>query len=207
MQLLIALSLVLAWAVWRGGVNHTRLMRSLMGTLEAHFPQAEHDYVRLTSSGVGFEFSPPLPEGITSLRGTLTVLPRYSPLYVPLARALGRRDLMRITFLVEAMPLGIGTLRRATNTPILFDTTNDDPDLDQCQVDVGDASFTIFCYNPAVRRRLESLADLVAPCKEIIQIHYTHEDSSITCFLIPEPENLKNILSTTIDSVFFLTSE
>lgn len=210
MQLLVLLSLGLAVAVWFGARRHATLMRNLLVTLQEFFPEADHQFVRLTSSGVGFTFIFPsdAPRGaIREIRGALTVLPRYTPMYLPLARALGRMDLLRFTCHVTAMPMGIGVLRRHCTTPIPFDSLDDDPDLHHTTHTCDNERFTAMTYNPAVRQRLERVIPLIAEHREILQLACNHQDQTITCFVIPGEITLRNTLETALTAIFTLTTE
>lgn len=191
-------------------------LHALVQALERALPSEERDYVRLTGSCYAFEYrglthrapgmdgAPTNPE---SCAGTILILPRFAPLYLPIARAVGREDTVRITLRPPAMRLGIGAIARETRVTLPFNHAIEDADLSVQRLSTDAYRYTLYAYNPAVAERLAAVLNVLDRCPTFLQLSLDSTQGSIEFFLFAEPEKIENDIRELLGIGCTLTAE
>lgn len=202
--LIIFISVAMMVAVDLGRRRGNAHLQAIVEALEAAIPAAQRDYVRLTGSCYGFEYAGTSP--YQAVRGTILILPRFAPLYLPLARSAGRSDLLRLTVQCTTLPLGIGSILRSSAPLIPFNEALEDPDLRVHKMTTSRHEYEVFAYNPIMEDRLSALASELDRVDHFAQLTCDHRDATLRVFLVPEPATLRDELCTLLELMNSLTA-
>lgn len=182
------------------------LAHAVRSAVETQFAPTEAAYVP-TGFGVGFGFEYTLAGPVTGLRGILTTLPRYQVLYIPIARLLGRNDLLKLTFdCPDTLPPGVGTVVHETARGSRWHAVERDPDWHEETDDSGSDRFRLFWYNPIVGDRLRALLPSLRGVPSLNQLSLDSRNGTITVFLTPYRHDLAKDLRVLSESIFSLTA-
>ena len=203
---LVVSTLVLALAFRLGMRYNLRLADFVLGELEKCFQPQTVEYTPM-GQGVAYGFEYQLPGPIPAMRGVFTTLPRYAPLYVPIARLLGRNDLLKLTFQCDAtVPAGVGTLVHETARRSRWHAVERDDDWTVEEFSVAAQRFRLFSFNPLVGQRMRELVPRIAAVTGLNQISLDSRRGTITVFLTPNSNSLRKELNIVADALLFLTA-
>ncbi|MFP4151947.1 MAG: hypothetical protein ACLFSV_03835 [Alkalispirochaeta sp.] len=205
-HLFMILTVALVGAVIYGRRYNQRWAAAVIRVIEAQFHPDTAEYVTIGSGlGYGFDYtctSGPFPE----IQGVLTLLPRYTPLYLPIARMIGRQDLLKLTFHCgDALPSGVGAIVHTNCIYSRWFAIEEDEDWQERKVALDERRFTIYYYNPAVARRLEEIIPALGEIPGINQIAVDSRKGTITTFLTPRGDTICRELQKLAEIVFSLT--
>ncbi|MCG8479411.1 MAG: hypothetical protein MI724_09975 [Spirochaetales bacterium] len=199
-------ALVFAVAFRFGLRYNARLAATVIAAVEECFRPRRTDYVAL-GRGIGYGFEYDLDGPIATLHGVVTTLPRYAPLYMPIARLLGRSDLLKLTFHCrDALPPGVGTLVHETAHRSHWSAVERDDEWNEERVVTEGRRFRLFSFNPLVANRLKSMVPYLASAPNINQIGLDSRCGTITIFLTPYANSIKKELEAVAATLFSLTA-
>ena len=203
---LLITALILSVGFRLGMRYNIRMARTVLDAVERRFPPVTADYVPI-GHGVGYGFEYTLTGPLERLRGVLTTLPRYQVLYLPIARLLGRNDLLKLTFdCPDALPAGVATLVHETARRSRWQAVERDPDWREEEVVDDGNRFRLFCFNPLVGERMRSLVPKLRGLPHLNQISLDSRNGTITVFLTPDIKKITDELKTLAEALFFLTA-
>lgn len=205
--LFIVSAIGLALAVTYGRNLNRRRARIFLRVLEEILAPVHTDYAVLGRElGYGFDYT--LDSPIVQVQGVLTLLPRYTPLYLPIARLLGRRDLLKLTFHAgDLLPAGVGAVVHTNCEGSRWCSVERDEDWREETIHYDGREFTLFFYNPIVAERLRSIIPKIAAIEHINQIQVDSRRGTITVFVTPYPESIQFELQELLDMAFSLTAQ
>ncbi len=183
------------------------LVQNIRASIEACFRPMAVEYTPMRQ-GVGFGFDYQLDGHIPTMQGIMTTLPRYTPLYLPIARLLKRGDLLKLTFHCgDTLPPGVGVLVNETRGRVFWQAVDRDPDWQEESHVARGQSFRIFTYNPMVRDRLRTIADRLISFSGFNQLSVDSRCGKITIFLTPSQKTIDKALKEVLAALFFLTAD
>jgi hypothetical protein len=205
-SLFVVLTFGLVVAVIYGRRYNHRWAAVVIRAIEAQFRPDTAEYVTIGHGlGYGFDYTctaGPFPE----IQGVLTLLPRYTPLYLPIARMIGRQDLLKLTFHCgETLPSGVGAIVHTNCIYSRWFAIEEDEDWQEREIERDERRFTIYYYNPAVARRFEEIAPALTEISGINQIAVDSRKQTITTFLTPRGDTIRTELQKLGEIVFSLT--
>ncbi|MFA7566015.1 MAG: hypothetical protein WCY01_03245 [Alkalispirochaeta sp.] len=204
--IIVLLSVGLGIAVVVGRrFNRTRAQLYIR-ILEEQFSPVAPEYVTLGRElGYGFEYN--LDGPVDRVEGILTLLPRYAPLYLPIARMLGRQDLLKLTFhFPGTLPAGVGALVHTNCTVSRWSSVEHDDDWREETVEQDGQVYTLYYYNPIIAERLRSILPKISEIKNLNQITLDSRRNSVTVFVTPQQNWIKLDVERVAALVFSLTA-
>lgn len=203
----LILTLVALNLGFRLGMRYNlRLAASVRAELEQRFQPQEAEWTP-AGFGVGWGFELALGGDITSLSGILTTLPRYQILYLPIARLLGRGDLLKLVFHVsDTIPPGVGSIVRESARGSRWHAVERDADWRQETVNEGSDRYRLFAFNPLVFARLRDALPRFGAITGLHQVSIDSRSGTVTAFLRPERDTLTQDLERVESLIFSLTT-
>ncbi len=183
--LLVGIVAASVYAYERGRRRNRAIDAATVAVLERELSPTKKHYVA-TDTGVARRFEFASESRFPIVRGMLTLLPRYAFLYLPIARALRRRDLLTITFLSENLPVGNGHIVSARALSDGWHFARDIDEMHPYETADGAAAATVFCYNRTVAERLRSVATEAIAIPGFRSLSCSHDPRSITIAFEPK---------------------
>ncbi len=204
-SILIVFTIALVIGVGMGRRRNQLRARRHISMLEEHFAPVSAEYATLGRDlGYGFEYH--LAGPIELVEGVLTLLPRYAPLYLPIARMIGRQDLLKLTYhCADMLPPGVGTLVHTSCQVSRWSAVEHDDDWQEEVVEQNGAVYNLYYFNPIIAERLRSIVPNISSIKNLNQITLDSRKHIVTFFLTPHPDLTKLDLERVDSIVFFLT--
>jgi hypothetical protein len=203
---LILVTLALAFAFAYGVRYNQRLVSTVVAAAEEAFPPLRKEYVPM-GQGVVYGFEYELAGTLPSLKGIITTLPRYTPLYLPIAYLIGRNDLLKLTFECPGvLPPGVAVLVHETARGSRWQTVEFDEDWHQEEIVEGAHRFRLYSFNPLVSEQMRALVPRLAPIDGFNQLGIDSRRGSLTVFLTPRAETIVRDLSILSDVLNSLTA-
>lgn len=188
-------------AVQLGRRRNLALAAALLRIVDESFPVVRKDAVIL-GHGLGYGIDYELDGVYPSLKVVLTLLPRYAPLYLPIAHLLGRRDLLKLTFAGAPLSTGIGAiLHDCGDSHLPFER---EEGMQEDWVNLAERRYCVYAFNPHV---MDMLKALLPRLPEVTGFRYLSVDSrigSVSVYLVPRVETLRSDLvgiGTAIESI------
>lgn len=205
--LFIVLGIVLIAGVTYGRRFNQQRASYYLSVLEEHFTPTHKDYV-LLGEGLGYGFDYTVPGPISEVQGVLTLLPRYTPLYLPIARLIGRQDLLKLTFHCgDSLPAGVGSLVHTNCTGSRWCSVEEDADLRDARISHGVQEYTLYFYNPSIAERFRRWLPRIAEIENLNQLSVDSRKRAVTVFLTPHSDTFRSELRKLVELVFSLTVE
>lgn len=204
--LFLILAFGLALAVGWGHRYNEKRARYFLGVIEAQFQPESTEYVVL-GRGLGYGFDMHVPGALSEIQGVLTLLPRYTPLYLPIARLIGRRDLVKLTFHCrDRLAAGVGAIVHTTCHGSRWSAVEIDEDWREETIELDGRSYILYFYNPSVAGRLRSIIPEFRSIPHINQISIDSRTQKITIFVTPNSPTFQKELQELVALVFSLTA-
>lgn len=201
LKLILLLSIALVLAVHWGRRHNLLLATRLLRIVDESFPIVRKDSVILGHGlgyGIDYELEGPYP----SLKVVLTLLPRYAPMYLPIAYLIGRRDLLKLTFEGGPVSTGVGAiLRDCGDSQLPFDR---DTDMSEQEVTADDQVYRVYAFNPYVARMLKTAIPFLVDIPTFRYLSVDSRTGTVTAYLVPRVDSLSTDLAaigTTIESI------
>lgn len=178
---LLGAAATLAWL--RGTRRNRRLASEISRQLEGTLRPLSTEYVNIGGS-IGYHFRYALPGPFASARGTFTLSPRHSLLYLPVSRLLGVRDRLFLNLFSERPLRGEGHVVRTTH--VRGAAIDGAERMERREVEAGGRRFTLLWRGADLSAELESLLrSLPAPAR---LVHFCAFPGTGTLFLRTEPD-------------------
>ncbi len=179
--LFVVLTLVLAFAYFFGARYNKKLGRVTFRILEEVLRPKQKSYTNIGGLiGYNFNYKSVKSKKISHINGVLTLLPRQSPLYLPIAKIFGRSDKLYLTiFAKTATASGAWHILHSKCAQAIKIG-----DLKSKKVKAGGQSFSVFCENEADFLALTNFLQTAQP-KFLRHMAYHPQDSSFAMFWIP----------------------
>ena len=186
-RLFLIASLVLIVAVVWGRRYNIQLANEILGVLKLCF-RPRNVETAVLGRGLGYGIDYEVDGAFPNVQVILTLLPRYAPLYLPIAHLIGRRDLLKLTFSGTSLPTGIGFLLRdhgAARLPV-----EPDREMFQEEVWVDKRRYWVCSFNSHVSQRLQRIAPYLAPVDSFQELILDSRSGTVTVFLFPDSRTL-----------------
>lgn len=203
--LFLVLAAGLALAVTWGHRYNERRARFFLKAIEGRFRPESIEYA-VIGRGLAYGFDMHLAGPTPEVQGVLTLLPRYTPLYLPIARLLGRQDLVKLTFHCrDRLSAGVGVVVHTSCKGSCWSAVEIDADWREEQIEHEGESYTLYFFNPSIAERLRSSIPKIRSVERLNQFSIDSRTQKITIFVTPDPQFFYNDLEKLIDFVFSLT--
>ena len=104
--LFTALTIALAFSYFVGARRNKKISRVIFRNLEDILKPSKKTYTNIGGLiGYNFNYAKMKTKKISRVNGVLTLIPRQSPLYLPIAKLFGRKDKLYITIFVTNVDL------------------------------------------------------------------------------------------------------
>ena len=177
----MVLTFGLAFAYFVGARRNKKISRVIFRILEEVLQPSKKSYTNIGGLiGYNFNYAGLKAKKVSAINGVLTMLPRQSPLYLPIAKLLGRCDKMFMTiFATNVEPRGRWHIVHSKCSQ-----TIDVDELAYQKVSVGGQSFSLFCENQADFATLEKYLNQTQP-KFLRHMAYHPEDKTFGMYWLP----------------------
>jgi len=179
--LFVVLTFGLAFAYFVGARRNKKISRVIFRILEDVLQPSKKSYTNIGGLiGYNFNYSRLKAKNIARINGVLTMLPRQSPLYLPLAKFFGRSDKLYMTIFVT-------NIEAKGAWHIVHSKCRETIDIDKLaykKVKAKGQTFSIFCENEADFAVLESYL-LRAQPKFLRHMAYHPADKTFGMFWLP----------------------
>jgi hypothetical protein len=203
---IVLFTLALAFAFAYGVRYNQRLVSTVVAAVEGAFPPLRKEYVPM-GQGVVYGFEYELAGPLPSLKGIITTLPRYKPLYLPIAYLIGRNDLLKLTFECPGvLPPGVAVLVHETARGSRWQAVENDAEWHQEEIVEGAHRYRLYSFNPLVGGQMRALIPRLAPIEGFNQLSIDSRRGSLTVFLTPRSETIVHDLSILSDVLNSLTA-
>lgn len=194
---ILAFGCVISLGFILGRRRNKILADSIMRAIAARFAPRSAEYVQL-GRGIALGFEYELDEDARTLKGLITMLPRYSVMYMPIAWALRRDDLVKLTCTSPFVAPGVGAivgpgLARIGVRPPWY-VLERDPELIESRHSVGDRIYRIYGFNRLVTERLAGLLPALAEFRGFNQVSVDSRTSEVTLFFTPRLKTIEREL-------------
>lgn len=187
LKLLLLLSIALILAVQWGRRRNLALAAAFLRVVDESFPVTRKDSVVL-GHGLGYGIDYELDGDFPSLKVVLTLLPRYAPLYLPIAHILGRRDLLKLTFTGGPIATGVGAiLHDCGDSRLPFDR---EEGMRDDRIDLGNERYRVYAFNPYVTEMLRGVLPALAGVSGFRYLSVDSRTGSLSVYLVPRVETL-----------------
>ncbi len=179
--LFVVLTIALAFAYFVGARGNKRRSRATFGVLEQVLQPSKKNYTNIGGLiGYNFNYAKLKAKRVSHINGVLTMLPRQSPLYLPIAKLLGRRDKLYMTiFVTNVQPGGAWHIVHSKCKESI-----DMGDLTLKKLSVAGESFELFYQNEEDFTMLERFITKVSP-KHLRHMGYHPQDKSFAMYWLP----------------------
>lgn len=205
--LFIATAILLAVGYHVGHRRNRALIATILRAVHECFRPGHSDVAELGNGiGIGFDFHD--SEGpALDVQGILTTLPRYAPMYMPVARLLGRSDLLKLTFhCSNTLVPGVGGVVNETRRGWRWSAVERDDDWQETRTSDGVHKYRVYFYNPGVGRRLEAVVPQITAIDTFNQIGVDSRSGTVTAFITPRAGSIRKDLDSLLEIVFSLTA-
>ena len=208
-HLILAFGGVVSLGAVLGRRRNKTLVTGIMHAIAARFAPRSAEYARLGRTiALGFEYD--LGEDARTLTGLITMLPRYSVMYLPIAWVLGRDDLVKLTCTSRYVAPGVGSIvgpglargrwRRS------WYAVERSPELIESHHTVGDRTYRIYGFNRLVTERLAGLLPTLAEFRGFNQVSVDSRTGEVTLFFTPRLRTIERELKCAETVITTLTA-
>ena len=192
---LVVLALVSTGAYYLGSKKNRWIVASISKQLEEALKPRSTNYVNI-GGVIGYNFSYAMPAPYTSAKGTITMSPRHSILYLPVSRLLGVSDRFFVNVFTKKKLRGEAHIVDAS---YLRKANIDGVDaMERREVTAGGKSFVLLWRSADQSKTLESvLSSLVDPST---LRHFCSYPETGTFFIHMRPKN--GAIADTVQSLF-----
>lgn len=208
-QIFLALGATLSVGAIIGQRTNNRIANGVLDAMREQFHPSSTRYTRF-GRGIGIGFEMELDSAPGTLNGLITLMPRQAIMYLPIARALGRTDLLKLTCQCDALEPGVATLvgegyHRAGRKPSWY-VLERDADLRE-EVVTGDGrTWRLYGYNSLVMHRLGELTAQLAHLTGFNQLSVDSRTGTVTLFLTPVLASIAPDLAIAYKIIYTLTA-
>ena len=194
----IYLLIALAFATTLGymvGKKKNKALGEMVGrTVEELLAPKETEYVNI-GGVMGHNFTFALREPFTEAKGTFTLLPRHSILYLPLSLLISRHDRFYLTIFSKKELLGEGHIIAEKYFPKMRVDITGMEKLKRTTFIKDGISFIILFDNPHLEKKLTGLLEESATAQHLLHFCCYGNNRNFFIHLIPRKETLEPLLS------------
>ncbi len=196
MESMILLLVVLAGAVtfqfYKGRKLNLMLMRHYLNEIEDVIKPVDKEYVWL-GGYVGYRAKYKVSsENVEAVETTLTLLPRQSLLYFPIALVTSRHDKLFLVFRLKDIKGNVHLIQKGYFR--IRPKIEDEEFLNRDYVDINGVTFELLFDDRKQADRLIELVKMLPEPRNIKHISITSKTNVFYVFMKPEPENVKDYL-------------
>jgi hypothetical protein len=188
----IILLAILSTAAYFYGTKKNRWLASILSRqAEEVFKPTNTNYVNI-GGAIGYNFTYTLPAPYTNAKGTMTLSPRHSLLYLPFSLLLGMRDRYFINLFTKAKFLGEAHL--ITDAYLRKTTIEGLESMERGEVRKGNKRFILLWRGAKLESELEKILDAI-PDPSMLR-HFCAYPETKTFYIHVTPKNgdIKNLL-------------
>jgi hypothetical protein len=195
-NLLILLSAILIVAVQWGRRYNIKLAGTILDAVTSAFAPQSRDLVTL-APGLAYGADYTVDGAFPSVKLVLTLLPRYTPLYLPFAWLAGRRDLLKLTFSGSAIPPGVGYIIRDMGTAFLPNQPDDE--MVRTGIVENGVRYSLWAYNQYITESVRRLIPHVARIESFRELTIDSRHRTVTVFFVVRAESIERDLAAVRD--------
>jgi len=204
-SLVVLFAAILVVVTWRRGIRANReLILSACGAVEHAFEPSDTTYKNIGGS-IGYQFQHTLKPPLSRLDGTITTVPREAILYLPIARALGRQDILQLTLYCANLPPGMGHIVELKQLRRGWIVPEETEQMYAQTAQLEDKTVIVYYFNPYVREQLAARFLDIARSPAFRYLGYYGSYGYVTLRLDPTvddaPELLHNWRTKILDLV------
>ncbi len=179
--LFVVLTFALAFAYFLGARRNKKMSRVIFRILEDVLQPAKKGYTNIGGLiGYNFNYFKLKAKRISHINGVLTMLPRQSPLYLPIAKILGRSDKLYMTIFAS-------NVQESGTWHIVHSKCKESINtggLPHKKFSAAKGNFEIFCQNEEDFAMLERYVAQAQP-KYLRHMAYHPQDKSFAMYWLP----------------------
>ena len=198
MNPVVYLLIALAFATTLGymsGKKKNKLLGEMIGRrVEEILNPEETEYVNI-GGVMGHNFTFTLKAPFTEAKGTFTLLPRHSVLYLPLSLIISRHDRFYLTLFTAADLLGEGNILAEKYFPRMRVDIAGIEKLKKTTVSKDGHDFILLFDNPHLEERLTGLLEGISEVKDLLHFCCYGKNRNFFIHLVPRKESLAPLLA------------
>lgn len=181
---LIALAFLAAFGYFKGKKKNERIGRMIASTCEKVLNPTDKTYTNIGGT-IGYHFVYKLKAPFTEAKGTFTLLPRHSLMYLPISLLIRGHDSCYINLFTQKKLSGEGHLIAARHFKRIERSITGREGLSTEETSKDGSTFVILYDNAKVRDDLMATLDSFSPTRGLI--HFCIYSENKTIFLYTDP--------------------
>lgn len=181
---LLGIGLLLSIVSWWGRRTNLAFAKRIAAELEQVFRPIDMKYINI-GGVIGFHFQYELAGALNRLTGTVTLFPRQSLFYYPIARLRGREDELSLMIGMPGLPVGDGHIVSRARLQTGRIDIEDAGQMQQRDLIVDGHELVVLSHNRVVE---DYLSDFAQGCPEVRELrHFAYSTVNNSFYLLVEP--------------------
>ncbi len=195
--LIIVLAIAIVFAYFRGRKKNAWIAGWIASETEQALNPTEQNYVNIGGT-IGYNFKYKLKKPYTRAKGTFTLLPRQSLLYMPISLLISKHDRYYLNIFTKEKLLGEGHIISDDYFNRMRTTIKGIDKMDKKIIDVDNGKkFVLMWANYRLEKPLEVLLEKIS-CKDLLK-HFCCYGDNKTFFVHMKPK--KDAIKQTLEEV------